>query len=207
MGADCPGCGEPALTWCRECAVQARPSPRTVEVPGLAVPAAAGGVNAGVLRDLLIAWKEDGRHGLHAPLADLLAAAVCHLDPGEPVALVPVPSEPRAVRRRGSDVVAELASEAASALVSIGLAARSGRILARARHTRDQAGLGVSERRQNVRGAFVASPGHERVVVVDDILTTGSTAREAVRALSAAGWRPVGVAVVGNTPPPSADRS
>lgn len=53
---------------------------------------------------------------------------------------------------------------------------------------RPQRGLGLAERRRNVRGAFVAAgPVADRVVLVDDVYTTGSTASEAAAALRAAG--------------------
>jgi predicted amidophosphoribosyltransferase len=61
--------------------------------------------------------------------------------------------------------------------------------LVRTRDTRRQVGLSEVAREANVRGAFTASAavrGHE-VVLVDDVLTSGATAREAARALSEAG--------------------
>jgi predicted amidophosphoribosyltransferase len=73
---------------------------------------------------------------------------------------------------------------------------------ARAR-VRDQSGLGAEERRANLQGAFVcrrrAAPGERPVLVVDDVLTTGATAREAQRALEDAGHRVVGIATVAAT--------
>jgi predicted amidophosphoribosyltransferase len=75
--------------------------------------------------------------------------------------------------------------------------------LAYSRSTRDQAGLDAEHRAANLRGAFqLRSAGALAgcdVIVVDDILTTGSTVAEAVRVLSAAGHRPVGIAVAAAT--------
>jgi ComF family protein len=74
------------------------------------------------------------------------------------------------------------------------------RILSRTRQTAPQARLGVAERAGNVRDAFRARPRKclqgGTVLLVDDILTTGSTCSEAARALRAAGAAVVHVAVV-----------
>ncbi len=72
--------------------------------------------------------------------------------------------------------------------------------LRRVRHTPHQTSLGAAERRANLRGAFRASPTAElkgkTVLLVDDVLTTGSTASEAARALCEAGAAKVVVAVL-----------
>src|SRR5207237_6401269 len=72
------------------------------------------------------------------------------------------------------------------------------RWLARTRATVPQTALSATERRVNVRGAFVASTSAAGadVVLVDDVLTTGATAAECARALRAAGARSVGVLTV-----------
>jgi predicted amidophosphoribosyltransferase len=68
----------------------------------------------------------------------------------------------------------------------------------------DSAGLSAAQRAANLRGAFAARPparaGPPQAVLVDDIVTTGSTLREAREALVASGWRVVGAAVVAATP-------
>jgi predicted amidophosphoribosyltransferase len=73
-----------------------------------------------------------------------------------------------------------------------------------ARRTSDQAGLGARARARNLAGAFqLRSAEHlsgHPIVVVDDIVTTGATIGEAVRALTAAGHRPRAAAVVAHRP-------
>ncbi|MCW2750601.1 MAG: ComF family protein [Aeromicrobium sp.] len=213
LGASCPGCGRAALTLCRPCGLTIRPdpyvawpspTPSALREPRPVVPM-AGGANAGVLRAALIVWKEEGRFGLTAPLCHLLAAAAGQLvAPGRPAVMVPVPTSRRSKRARGADVVDELARASAGLLRGLGVDIRAAQALAYARSTDDQAGLDAEHRAANLHGAFRlratgALVGRD-VIVVDDILTTGATVTEAVRVLSAAGHRPVGIAVVAATP-------
>ena len=70
--------------------------------------------------------------------------------------------------------------------------------------TKKQSLLVMSDRRKNVRGAFALATGYDladaRVLLVDDIMTTGATANEAARVLRSAGVKGVDVAVVGRAP-------
>ncbi|MFI5427595.1 ComF family protein [Aeromicrobium sp. UC242_57] len=213
LGAQCAGCRRPALMLCRRCGIAMRPDP--VEVwpdppsgdtrqppPLLAV---AAGINAGVLQKVVVAWKENGVSRLTSVLDHHLAAAVvAQARPGRGLVLVPVPTSRRGRRQRGSDLVADLASSAAKLLRTTGVDVVSTSALTFQRVTRDQAGLGAAARQVNVAGAFRVLPrvdlGGRDIVVVDDILTTGSTLAEAARALTATGHRPIGAAVVATTP-------
>ena len=88
-------------------------------------------------------------------------------------------------RERGYDQATLLAVELSKVLKR----PLTDRYLTRERATARQVGLSDSDRDKNVRGAFKASSkvrGHS-VVLIDDVLTTGSTAREAARVLRAAG--------------------
>ena len=213
LGAQCAGCGRPALTLCRTCGDAIRPEPavtwptpcpRALRRPTRVTPIAAG-VNAEVLRRVLVAWKEAGNTRLTSVLDHLLAASVVeHARPAHPIVLVPVPTSRRSRRERGCDLVDELARSAVRLLRRVGIDAQVSQALAPARATVDQVGLSAAERADNLYGAFglrttKALAGRD-VVVVDDILTTGATVSEAVRVLGAAGHRPVGVAVIAATP-------
>ncbi len=74
-------------------------------------------------------------------------------------------------------------------------------VLARGRDKREQKKLTVRERQQNIKGAFslMADPRGQRVVLVDDVVTTGASAAEAVRLLRRAGAAEVWVLSVGYT--------
>ena len=222
-GTDCAGCGgEPDRRGlCQGCAgaLAGGPGgPAAREVPGWAdPPAAAGASYAGIVGPVVVAHKEYGRTALAGPLAQLLAAAVdlavglataeSGWDPAPtgPVLLVAVPSSGRARRRRRDDPVRRLTRLAAARLRARGVPARVVTGL-RVRGTPlDQTGLSRAGRTANLAGRFAvrrtaravlsAGPGRPApvIVVVDDVLTTGATVREAVRALAAAG---IGVAAV-----------
>ncbi len=203
-GASCPGCGSVAWRICRECEGElTRTLPRSVSV-GLAVPAYAMSDYEGVVRECLVTYKE--RHARH--LAGLLghllarAAAAASKSVNElPLVLTPLPSVPATVRKRGDDVVARLARTAVAQLRGIGVPARMDAALRHSRTVADQSGLSVTQRSANLAGSLVARPrGTGCRIVVDDVITTGASAAEAVRALRAAGASVGGVAVIAATP-------
>ena len=108
-----------------------------------------------------------------------------------------MPSSRAAARRRGGDHVHRLARRAGRRLgVPIVPALR----LVRA--VRDSAGLGAGERHANLSGAMAARPAMPGVtaVIVDDIVTSGATLAESIRALRSAGWLVAGAATVAVTP-------
>jgi len=116
--------------------------------------------------------------------------------------VVAVPLSRERLRERGYNQSWELARRLARALA---LEAR-GDALFRVRDTGHQLGLQRGARQANLRGAFVVTPGHAgwvrdaRIALVDDVLTTGATARAATRALRAAGALDVQVWTVARTP-------
>ena len=122
-----------------------------------------------------------------APLwAPVLAAAVG--DGARDSAIVPVPLHWRRRLQRGYDHTWLLALHACAA----GKLARPAPLLRRVRHAPAQSTLPASQRAANVRGAFVAcKPVPERVVLVDDVVTTGATLAACATALRAAGAREV----------------
>lgn len=119
--------------------------------------------------------------------------------PGErPELLLPVPLHAGRLRTRGYNQALELARPLARAL-GVPLA---GAALQRTRATLAQTELGALARRRNLRGAFVATertwPAH--VALLDDVMTTGATLREACRALQRAGVRRVDVWALARAP-------
>ncbi|WP_375499767.1 ComF family protein [uncultured Jatrophihabitans sp.] len=198
----CVGCAAPGWALCRRC----RPGAPSIvaDDPVPAVPVLAGAVYAGAMRRAVLAFKERGRRDLVAVLGLVLGRAVAALVSGAGrdlggVVLVPVPSSPGAAAARGGDHVVRLARRAAA--VS-GVRVAPG-VLRLERTVQDSAGLSRAERERNLHGALRArapAAGVCRAIVVDDIVTTGATLREATRALQRAGWEVVGAAVVASTP-------
>ena len=222
LGSRCAGCSTPGRVLCPACAraLVTRPSvswpdPRPPVLTAADVPPYAGASYADVLRRLVVAYKDEQRSGLAMPLGRALAAVVEHAmvetasdGAALPVAeLVPVPSTRASVRRRGRDPVVELARCAARRLRARGHQVQVRRRLRHRRTVLDQAGLGAGERAANLRGALSArsapparsAPAPLARFVVDDVITTGATADEAVRALLAAGWPVTAVAAVAAT--------
>lgn len=212
IGASCAGCGRPAITLCEACEALLtpephiawpRPTPAILNTPTPVVPIASG-IHEGALRAVLAQFKEEGRFGLLRLLSHFLAASVCLAAPANSrLVLVPIPSTPFTRIRRGQDTIGELARASASALRSIGMDCSAKAPLAHARRVADQSGLTARERSINMTGALrMRSPAGldgRRIIVVDDILTTGATVAEATRVLSSAGFRPSAIAVIAAT--------
>jgi predicted amidophosphoribosyltransferase len=109
-----------------------------------------------------------------------------------PVLLVPVPSARAAVRARGHDPARRIALAAAGELRRSGIAARVLAVLRQRRAVSDQARLDSRQRLDNLAGALGTVPGGARlllagpVVLVDDLMTTGASLREAARVVKSA---------------------
>jgi predicted amidophosphoribosyltransferase len=191
----CPGCGRPGELLCGQCA-EMDAWPLTREVGGHRV-VAAGEYRDG-LRAALIAYKERNRRGLVGPLGRLLAASVDELGLARgSFVLVPVPSARAVARARGGDHMGRLAT-AASGILGVPVV----RGLSLRRSVQDSAGLDTADRLRNLSGAMcsrAAPDGEVTAVVLDDIVTTGATLKEATRSLDEAGWAVGGAAVVAST--------
>lgn len=216
----CAGCDEPDVALCERCvlALESQPIRHVIPAPGGAVPVWSGLLFDGVAARVVRAIKEDGRTGLAAALAPALAAAHARAEagptrpeargaapsaPGGDVGiigvatgeaiLVPLPTSRSAYRRRGFRVPELIARRA-------GL--RTRRLLRHTRRTSDQRGLSRDDRGSNVAMSMAAraDAAGRRVIVVDDVVTTGATLAEAVRALREAGADVVAAITVAATP-------
>jgi ComF family protein len=202
----CPGCGAPAeperllcgacservpalsFALCARCLLAGREPVGCGRHPQAQVwPALIYDERAALL---VHALKYGGRPGLADALAEGLARAL-------PAALAvdlvtAVPLHPARRRERGYNQAWQLA---------LGLAGRLGvpaieDVLERVRHTAAQAQLDPERRRRNLAGAFRMSEPRRyrerRVLIVDDVLTTGATLEACLGTLAGAGARPVG---------------
>lgn len=191
----CAACRRPGAWLCSEC-VAAAPGEgllHQVHWPWLHTGELAGAYalapHVYPLREAIHALKYDGVRVLAKPLAELLAAAwSSHPLPVDLVA--PVPLHSSRVRQRGYNQ-AELLARVFCAHSGLPLTQGD---LVRQRATRSQVGLSVGERRANVAGAFTCRSDRfrgRRVLLMDDVLTTGATLMACASALRAGGAQSV----------------
>ena len=187
----CRTCGDPLPSWRIISDALAR-CPRCRRRPPAVAAARAAGEYEGSLRDIIHAFKYEGRRGLARPLGKLAAAQGDVILRGAQWA-VPVPLHPVRQLQRGFNQADDLARE-------LGLPVAN--LLWRVRMTPAQTGLHAWARRRNVRGAFALSPLWSRrqrrsslagctVVLVDDVRTTGATLNACAEVLLEAGVREV----------------
>ncbi len=154
---------------------------------------AAAGVYDSVLRSAILRYKFHHDEGVRPFLVEVAAYAAQRSwirdYVSEADALVPVPQHWWRGLRRGWNPVGELAEALATELMPPRhLPVRS--LLRKIRWTTPQVDLSGRVRRRNLRRAFVVRPGEKpprRVILFDDVLTTGTTASECARALKRAG--------------------
>lgn len=149
--------------------------------------ARAVGVYDGALKDFIHALKFRGRRELAEGLGVLMARVASREKVMRGVELaVPVPLHPKRLAERGYNQAELLAHMVGSCL---GVPVKPA--LVRSIHTGEQNKLGRQLRRENLRGAFtVPYPlvvAGKRVLLIDDVITTGATANECARALLKAG--------------------
>ncbi|HEY3265392.1 MAG TPA: ComF family protein [Armatimonadota bacterium] len=170
----CPRCGDPLpVGACRRCSSELSP----LAGASFACVFDDGG------REAVHLLKYNAKRRLAAPMARAMADSLPECS-GPFDAIVPIALHSSRLRRRGYNQAAWLAGELAGILNAPEVP-----WLTRTRATHSQVGLAVGERARNMEGAFGADPAAagRRILLVDDVCTTGTTAREAARALVRAG--------------------
>lgn len=179
-GAPLPGAAQSRRDGCGECSGRTLPFEAAICVGALERP----------LSRVISVYKDAGERRLAAYLAGLLVAEACDWA-GWPDVVTWVPATRAAVARRGFDQSQLLAQAVAE---EWGVECRR---LLRVHRTKDQRRLGRADRLANVRGAFIAigdRPPPARVLLVDDVMTTGATLTSAAEALHTGGVGRVRVA-------------
>lgn len=151
----------------------------------------------GPLREAIHRFKYDQEHVRAAHLGVLLLPPLAELPAGDadgPPLLIPVPLSAARRRERGYNQ-----AEALAKVLAAHCAWPAATRLVRTRATPPQVGLDPAARRENVRGAFAwqgdALTGR-RILLIDDVLTTGATANECAAVLKSAGAGWVGLLTV-----------
>jgi predicted amidophosphoribosyltransferase len=194
LPVDCAGCGAAGPALCRDCRARLRPVPTVREIAG--VPVVSALPYAGVVQPVIVAFKNEGRTGLAPPLAialrEAVGAAVAAVD-GDDLLLVPMARTRRSAVERGYDPVRLLLRRA-------GLPHTDA--LRLVRRPQDQLRLGREERFANLEGGMAGRVplAGRRVLLVDDVVTTGATIQEAVRSVHAADGLVLGASTVASTP-------
>jgi predicted amidophosphoribosyltransferase len=194
LPVSCAGCGAPDRAVCAACRAALAPQRTCAPRPGVEAWAglAYGGVAARAIRSFKDEGRTDAAPALVPAMRAALAAACAASGRTSGLELAAVPSTAAARRERGYEPVALLVRHAGF---------RAAQVL-RARERADQAGLDRSARRVNADGAFapVRRLDGRRFVLVDDVVTTGSTLAAAARAIRSAGGSVEAAAVLAHTP-------
>ena len=167
------------------------------------IKAVAYGAYDGGLRDLIHLLKYEQVAPAASVLGQMLAEAIQKLDPiADSILLVPVPLHLSKRRQRGFNQ-AELIARAAFKITGLPTAKLATDVLERTRPTVSQIGLTRPQRVENMRGAFrvrhLNKVAGRAVLLIDDVLTTGTTASECARILLKAGAEKVWIATVART--------
>jgi len=185
----CFGCRDLGYLICSNCRKLWNPHIYRSTIVDLAVYSAIP--YSPVAKNILLAAKEQSIKSADQLVRSAMAASLQVLFQKYPnSALVPIPSAPASNRRRGRDFINEMAIFVAKDM-GVGVL----QLLEQQRLVRDQSKLNIASRRENLAMALSIKPqlggnySSESVVILDDLVTTGSTINEANRALTKAGFK------------------
>ena len=181
----CIGCKEIGVLICSTCRLEWHPHLYSTYISS--IPIYSGIIYSKTASKILLSAKENGLKGAD----ELIIKAIDHTLTqaklrNRDIRLVPIPSSRSARRRRGRSFMVDIAQG-----VGVVGGYRISDSLELVRRVRDQSGLHADARSENLKGAFGVKAGsypRGDLVLIDDVVTTGSTLREAVRALTAQGF-------------------
>ena len=149
---------------------------------------------------IILSAKENGnavaRHLLANALSNAIERVISDFKLQESITLITIPSRKSAIRKRGRDHINQLAAEVISLVNIDGVEISNLNMLRLNKSIEDQSKLNKGERAANLSGAYLAiSPETppKNLIIIDDLITTGASVQEAVRALSIINLRPVAI--------------
>lgn len=189
----CMNCGSPNFDICVACKKLLRPKPRFLM--GENFPIASSLSYGEVTGKLLLLAKENGLVSAQKFFANALVTSINHFKIEYPITIVPIPSQRKSVRRRGFDSMKEIAKfilQDPDLKTDIELE----EALKITRPVSDQSSLSEEERYRNLDKALRVNNARtsKAILVIDDVITTGSTLREAIRALKERNLTVIGAA-------------
>lgn len=187
----CISCGVLGLSLCSKCRRSWNPHIYRTHLPGENLAVTSSILYSSVAQRIILAAKESQIKVADKLVADAIEHSIAHLLSLEWIdTLIPIPSRASATRLRGRQFVAAV-TEIAARTSGLSIATP----LIHSRKVRDQSGLSHQQRRNNLEGALVVDRRDEplgKVLLVDDLITTGATLAEAARALRYAGIEVIG---------------
>ena len=185
-GAKCPVCGKFYFSnsakdvVCGECLKSA---------PSFDFHRSAG-LYEGTLREAILLYKYGKIEYLAKPIAEFAVNNVKNIWSVD--CIVPIPSHKKRIKERGFDHTLKLAREIGK-IKNL----RVRKILKKVKHTPPQTGLSRSSRISNPKGSFLAKKIEDcdKILLLDDVWTTGSTIKEASRTLTKIGYSVIAITV------------
>lgn len=186
----CAGCRRPGAVLCTSCQQQLRAAPIQIHRPMLTdVPVYSLGSYSEVRRNVILAMKEYNNRAVRPYVGAVMSAGLRHVvargDFPDEMTLVPAPTRAKSAALRGGDPVLDVCRHT-------GVEFRN--CVRISRGAADQSGLGAQERWENMRRSVEIHSQVPRgpIVLIDDVMTTGSTLQATADALRGAGAEIVG---------------
>lgn len=191
----CAGCGAAGSRLCAECRTKLRQLPMRVSTPvDPLAPVWALAPYSGVHRQVILAMKERGRTDIRKEIGAVIQAAIHYLiargELPRDLVLVPAPTRRRNARLRGGDPVTHICNATNFPVLAC---------LEHGNNVRDSVGLTPAQRRANLaHGIDLRSVQKipQKVLLIDDVVTTGATGEASASVLRSAGAQVTGVLVV-----------
>lgn len=195
----CIGCSQLGISICSNCRGSWHPHIylREVSVAGSSYPVVSSVQYSPVASRVLLSAKESNIAAADKLLIDAISHSLSHfVKRFGGTTLVVIPSRRSATRKRGRNFLGEITSEVAR-ISENKISFIDTQLLVHSRGVKDQSALNSRQRLSNVSGALVVPSKFKSrfsdgnigpLIIVDDLITTGATLTEAIRALLAAGF-------------------